>query len=311
MADVQLTDIFQDKNVPILNPAANFAELDARSKTVLLEGTLCSVIDTNNLYRYNGTAWVTYQSTLNLEPLFENGNTPILNPATNFAELDARSKTNIVTGSLCWVIDTSILYEYNGTAWVNHEDTLSWVSLSAASANWGSANAYIGKCHNNQFGVLRGYFISQIDQNSGAVFTFPSGYEPLNTALRVPCGALLGGSSYIIYNGRFTWSGGGTTLAVTQPGVVAGDQVFYSINYRGATTPFPAVQEAVPSTDTITFRLSGADADNDIIISWMVIKTLSNTPDSLLCSSNSMTAGRKYNTSDRVYIDGIIYPLAV
>jgi hypothetical protein len=78
------------------------------------------------------------------------------------------------------------------------------------------------------------------------------------------------GAGLLVGQGSSTWSGSGTTLAVTVEGVLATDIVLASIN--GIPTQAAYLAGAVPTTNTITFTLSAANTSNNAVIGWQVIR---------------------------------------
>ena len=54
-----------------------------------------------------------------VQTVFNTSAVPILNPAANFAALDARDKTNLVSGAICYLTNGD-LYQFVGGAWVEH-----------------------------------------------------------------------------------------------------------------------------------------------------------------------------------------------
>jgi len=249
---------------------------------------------------------------VNYSSVVLNGATPFLTAAANFAELDARAKTDLVTGTRCRVLDEGVTYEYNGTNWVD-PNGLVWEAITAGTG-W-TSNAFIAKIMNDKFAIMRGNFVSTTDQNTGAVFAFPTGYLPLYNQMRVAVASLLGGSRYIKYGGKETWTGGGVNLVVSQPGVTDSDEVICSVNNVGTGGPPQAAVAGTPSSANggqITFRILAANANNDVEFSWLVPQIQASTVDCLKASTgtNDVTYGKVYNNNDRIYVEGVTYALS-
>jgi hypothetical protein len=256
-------------------------------------------------------------ATVNYSDVTNNGATPFLTPAATLAELQGRATTNLITGARCQVIDENTPYTWNGTAWED-EHAVVWEAI-IPNTGWGS-QAYIAKVNRGKFAVLRGYFTSTTDENTGSVFTFPTGYLPQNDELRAAVSSLIGGSSYVPYSGTLTWSGGQSTLAVVQPGVVDGDNLTASVNNSGTGGPPFDIRSATPKTDLggpnagssgILFTLTAANTNNDVEISWAIRKIQASSTDSLRSAfgSDDVTLAKSYNTNDKVYVESVYYAL--
>jgi len=249
---------------------------------------------------------------VNYSDVILNGGTPYLTPAADLAALNARSKTDLINGARCRVLDEELTYQYDGANWVD-PNGLVWESITAGTG-W-TSNAYIAKIMNDKFAIMRGNFVSTTDQNTGAVFAFPTGYLPLYNQMRVAVASLLGGSHYIKYGGKENWSGGGNTLTISQPGVTASDKVICTINNVGTGGPPKTSIAGTPSSANggeITFKLQSANTNNDVEFSWIVPHLQATIVDSLRASTgtNDVTYGMVYNNNDRIYVEGVTYALS-
>ena len=253
-------------------------------------------------------------ATVNYSDVVNNGSTPALTPAANLAELQGRSATDLVTGARCQVIDEKVEYTWNGSAWED-EHALVWESI-AANTGW-SSQAYIAKVDRGRFAILRGNFTSTSDENTGSVFTFPTGYLPQNDEMRAAVANLRGGANYTKFHDVLTWSGAGKVLPVVQPGVADGDHVNATMNVMGAGGALEAV---TPKTNLggpnagqsgILFVLHSNDTSNTTVVSWEVKATQASTTDCLRSAfgSDDVTVGQTYNSNDRVYVEGVYYAL--
>lgn len=81
--------------------------------------------------------------------------------------------------------------------------------------------------------------------------------------------SMLGGDAPL-YSGKTTWSGAGTSLAITENGVLATDKVIATI--QTAPTQAAYLASANATTNTVTLTLSAANTSNNAVIAWEVFR---------------------------------------